>query len=802
MSCNCQNTSGSPSSFPCTCDDFQFPPALNIGAGLTDIPRQVAGFPEFRRAMLYAMRSKEPLNGWQATKPDDLGIMLLEMWAYVCDSLCFYDKVIAEEVYIGTASQRASLRKLVALLGYLPAPAVAGSAKLAAKASGRQPLVIPAGTAFRSGSFSGNPPQVFELDQNSTIDPFANNWQVLAPHAGVVVDAGADHLLVLPKIVPNEGAMLLLVDTALPANNIGLVVKDTSAIVGADGNKYTKITFTGPTNLSSGKLLSELQLLMSSKSVNINSSTPTTVQLEILDRQIKTNDYILISGVNDLQWYTVQQITQGANKLPDSTAKINGTIFTTPGVTTPATILTLDDNVGDTARGNPSIRGFNTIDWSDPQAAQLLVHYGMQTVGTISDEAALTLSDKGPFNFAAPLPVPANSPLSGDFLFQDINLNAAEITGTMNFENQAAAFSPDPNQSWDPDLILPVQLFGNVLAVSRGQTVSGEILGDGAATQANQTFKLQKKPLTYLPAPTALNNQGVKNTLTVYVNNIKWTEVPSFYGAGKTDLVYIVRQNDSGDSLVIFGDGIRGQRLPTGSSNIVANYRYGAGKASPPASSLNQVAKPVKGLQSVNNPTGASAGADAEPADGIRVYAPKSALILGRIVSIEDVQAVALAYPGVVAAQAEWRWEKTAQCPLIHVWYIGDVTIAPNLYKRIKDLADPTLALQVDNANPVPITLSLSVDIDPRYVAADVVTQVSQFLLDPANGLLTTGNLGIGNPIFRSQIFEAVLSVEGTLSVSGIYWNNSVFTKFAEAPVSGYYFDFTAALTVNNSGAS
>src|ERR1019366_1582330 len=99
---------------------------------------------------------------------------------------------------------------------------------------------------------------------------------------------------------------------------------------------------------------------------------------------------------------------------------------------------------------------------------------------------------------------------------------------------------------------------------------------------------------------------------------------------------YIVRQNDSGDSLVIFGDGIRGQRLPTGSSNIVANYRYGAGKASPPASSLNQVAKPVKGLQSVNNPKGASAGADAEPADGIRVYAPKSALILGRIVSIED----------------------------------------------------------------------------------------------------------------------------------------------------------------------
>jgi hypothetical protein len=799
MSCNCQNTNSSSTGFPCDCDDFQFPPPLNIGAGLSDIPRQIASFPEFRRAMLYAIRNKPALDHWQATKPDDLGIMLLEMWAYICDSLSFYDKIIAEELYIGTASQRTSLRKLVALLGYIPAPAVAGSAKLAANASGRQPLKVPMGTAFRSGSFNGNPPQVFELDNDTIIDPFANSWQVSAPHAGIVVEAGMDCLLVLPKIVPKADALVLLVDTITPANNIGLVVKDTSSIVGSDGNKYTKITFTTPTNLSSQKLLSELQLMTPSKSANISSSTSNTIQLEILDRQIRTNDPILISGVNDLQWYSVSQITQGVNTITGLTSTVNGSTFTAPDINTPATVLTLDDNVGDTARGNKFIRGYNTIDWSDPEVAQLVIHYGFQNVGKITDEAALTLSDNGPFNFAAPLQVPAISPLSGDFLFQDLNLNAVDVTGTMNFKNQAAAFSLDANQSWSPDLILPVQVFGNILGVSRGQTVSGEILGDGAATQTNQSFKLQKKPLTYLPVPTALNNQGVKNTLTIYVNNILWNEVPSFYGVKSTDQVYIVRQNDDGDSLVIFGDGIRGQRLPTGSSNIVANYRYGAGKASPPAGSLNQIAKPLKGLQSVNNPTSASIGADAQTADGMRVYAPKTALILGRIVSIDDAQAVALAYPGVIAAQTEWRWEQDSQTALMHVWYIGDPTVGPNLYKRILDLADPTLTLQVDNATAYPINLSLSVDIDPRYIPADVVTRVTQTLLDPVNGLLTTGNLGIGNPIFRSQIFEAVLSVPGTMDVSGIHWGKEVFSKFAQTPGSGNYFDFTAGLSVNNS---
>ena len=176
----------------CICDDFRFPPETIIYAGLTEIPRQVGTFAEFRRALLRAIsirttaslenhplwslrflieRDRDGLKetlaaigNWRGRHPEDFGMMLLEMWAYVCDLTSFYDDVLAHESYVRTARRRESLRKLVAPLGYIPRPAVAALAELSAFAEGRQVVTLPPGTAFRSGAFDGNPPQVFELD--------------------------------------------------------------------------------------------------------------------------------------------------------------------------------------------------------------------------------------------------------------------------------------------------------------------------------------------------------------------------------------------------------------------------------------------------------------------------------------------------------------------------------------------------------------------------------------------------------------------------------------------------------------
>jgi hypothetical protein len=91
----------------CPCDEQQEPGLEAIPAGLTALPRQIRAFPEVRSALLAAISDgKIALNGWTARGERDLGLMWLEMWAYVSDVLGFYDERIANETY-GANSGRA-----------------------------------------------------------------------------------------------------------------------------------------------------------------------------------------------------------------------------------------------------------------------------------------------------------------------------------------------------------------------------------------------------------------------------------------------------------------------------------------------------------------------------------------------------------------------------------------------------------------------------------------------------------------------------------------------------------------------
>ncbi|MEO1331738.1 MAG: hypothetical protein AAFW46_19020, partial [Pseudomonadota bacterium] len=110
----------------CPCDDRAFPGAPDIPAGLDRLPRQIATFAEFRRALLDGIDEQVALADWRARGGDDFGVMMLEWWAYVLDVLAFYSGEIATESYLRTARRDASLQRLVALIGYTPKPKLSG----------------------------------------------------------------------------------------------------------------------------------------------------------------------------------------------------------------------------------------------------------------------------------------------------------------------------------------------------------------------------------------------------------------------------------------------------------------------------------------------------------------------------------------------------------------------------------------------------------------------------------------------------------------------------------------------------
>jgi hypothetical protein len=252
-------------------------------------------------------------------------------------------------------------------------------------------------------------------------------------------------------------------------------------------------------------------------------------------------------------------------------------------------------------------------------------------------------------------------------------------------------------------------------------------------------------------------------------------------------MVYTVRQDDEGESWISFGDGLHGQRLSSG-AEVVASYRFGAEGAHPPASAINQISKPAKGLQSVKNPLPAFGGADAEPTENLKTYAPRSALLLGRVVSMKDMEALAAGFPGVSAVRGEWRWDLHSQRATAQLTYIGDGQIAAGLTKAVRNMADPATPITIVVAVPKAMRLSLSVKTDPRYLEADVLRKVREALLNSKTGLLAPERIGIGQPLYRSQVFDAVLAVKGTVSVTGIFINGHPFNQFAVVPGPAGYF--------------
>ena len=73
-----------------------------------------------------------------------------------------------------------------------------------------------------------------------------------------------------------------------------------------------------------------------------------------------------------------------------------------------------------------------------------------------------------------------------------------------------------------------------------------------------------------------------------------------------------------------FGDGVNGALLPTGTNNVVATYRYGAGAAAPAVETLTVIQSPQPGLEALRNPLQPTGGADAD--DPARAEDPRAAI--------------------------------------------------------------------------------------------------------------------------------------------------------------------------------
>jgi hypothetical protein len=317
-----------------------------------------------------------------------------------------------------------------------------------------------------------------------------------------------------------------------------------------------------------------------------------------------------------------------------------------------------------------------------------------------------------------------------------------------------------------------VTLNANVALATNGQTIQ-ETLGGGDATQTFQSFQLKQSPLTYITADSAT---GIASTLEIYVNDLLWSEVPYFYGQDPEAMIYITRQDDQGKTTVTFGDGNTGSRIPTGQGNITATYRMGIGLAGMVgANQLSQMTSRPPGVKSVTNPLAANGAADADSLEDGRSNATLTIMTLDRVVSLEDYQDFATAFPGIGKALATWTWNAQKRSVYLTVAGVDGALIDPtstlysDLMQAIWQSGDPDIPLNMVSYQPIYFLLEANIVVDPIYLTAEVVSAVEQALLDGYSFAAVT----FGQPVVLSEVITIAQNVDGVVAVDIVAFNLS-----------------------------
>lgn len=806
MSC-CDNMPAEPI---CPCGGFVHPRIITNPAASPALDYRVGVYTAFRHALLIArLDNNNPaitdetelsrndgvriVQVWRPTGEGDLALQLIEWWAYLADILTFYNERIANQDYLRTADLPESINRLICLLGYRPRPGIGAIGVVAALANGPKPFTLAKGFQIQNKPGPGKQPQVFELEKDLVVGAFATGPATqpqgdmeaeLAPDpaqlrtvqdrtkgvsASVFIEGSSS------AIRPGDRVMVLRQANSPKTSEPSLVVAAISAVdheKDARGKPITHIRFDAPGDIAKITDVRAYDLWTTRQSAHVfqYGVAPTTViaasggtvnvHLEAVTRQIKVGDPVLFEdpASNSPSPQLVNVAAYGevvfyANN-PSDPFNPPPAPKTDPehppiAIPIPHTQLTF-------ASGLAS--GWDT--------KSVLIRFGWKDLGVLIPDPTPALRDSSSSGSSS-TPITLQ-PSDGASSFPDVTADTPILVEDAIANGASGILGPGSNLRLAdpvPALIPPLRVLFNLLLVSRGKTVTNEVLGSGNTAIPGQEFVLQNAPVTYLSDKESTSGDNYSSTVRVWVNDLEWKEVRTFFNHPPNAQIFITREDELGKTHVIFGDGEQGARLPTGVNNIVASYRYGSGAEAPETGSLTVILQPRPGLKAIRNPVRVGGGADPDPPKKVRLLAPRSVLAFNRAVSAEDYEVIAAQAPSVVRARAAYAFDAIQQRPVVKIWVGDDSGAVDSAKKAVADTADPNRPFSVDLATQIVVTLGLTLVLDPRRELEKVRDAVHDALLDPDTGLFGLNVVGIGQAIYDSQVYAACLAVPGVQAI-------------------------------------
>lgn len=741
---------------------------------------------------------RRPLASLTTRSASDPSIALLDAFAVVADVLTFYQERIANEGFLRTATERRSVLELASAIGYTLDPGVAATVNLAftldAAPNTPRRVSLEPGLQVQSIPGPGELPQLFETVEALVARP---EWNVLRPRLKrpQPIGIGTDHLW-------------------LDGVGLRLKVGDALLVVGDER----------ATGVSGGDERWDFRIAHRVEPDREHGVTRVTLDRGLGWRRFR---YSVAPAEEGRRFYVFRGLTSlfGHNAakwetLPDATKALflPRVVWDPerPPTITEAQYPGWEPEELELAAKPPYLDLVGKLKDVTEGSWVVLISGGYAEVVRVDDLSMGTRSDflvTGPYTRVVVDPAAENLdkmdrrktvvyvdsdelPAGEQPIVEPVGGNRVELDGIVEglFEGQKLLFvgttvgggvarelavldavelSPDglstllilDNALRHEFDRLGVEILGNVVAASHGESSGEQVLGSGDAAKTHQRFALRKPPLTHATAATP---GGSEPALEVRVDGVRWDRLPTLHAQGPEARGYVVHIDDDGVSTVIFGDGRSGARLPTGAENVVAIYRSGLGAAgNVGADSLRVLKTKPLGVKAVDNPIAAKGGTDPESLADARANAPLTVLTLDRLVSITDFTDFVRGFAGIAKAQAAEIWSGERRIVHVTVAAEGGGALHPGdeLYEGLLDAIhahkDPTQLVRVGTYVPRPLRIAAEVLVDERYVAEDVLAAVEFALRDAYQ----FERRAIGQPATAADVVRVVHTVDGVAAI-------------------------------------
>ncbi|RZI94979.1 MAG: putative baseplate assembly protein [Variovorax sp.] len=805
-----------PGSEACGCCDgiaAETPQGVANRPGLSSINYRIGDHARFRASLHAALSSSKfgALARLRTRDDDDFSIGLIDAFACAADVLCFYQERIANESFLRTATERVSLQEMGKLVGYRLRPGVAAETWLAFALD--TPPAPPAGLAPEPGNFVTGVPARLALDTGLKVQSVPGpgekpqTFETVEP----LPEARAAWNAVRPWMSETRKPGRNDTHTYLAGVRNNLKAGDALVILGQEFVNNQNSNAWDFRVIDSVELQPEADRTMVRWKRGLGSIAPfmdpaQSPQVHVLRKRAAP------FGHNAPMWGSMSAVFR--REYPGG---VNATEW--PDFTLSKSVLAADTGLVDLDAVYAEVQngsyvvlakgGFNHA--SEPAPSGTYVElYRVSNVAEVS-RAEFALAGKvtrlrlrganyesqfrklvrevAVFAQSEALPLaayPVETPVSGDRIPAAVNaegllpgrrlvIRGARVGDGKEVTVQATLVATHPVDAGRCLLeIAPplpaalvrgsVVVHANVALASHGESVS-QILGSGNASLPFQRFELKQLPLTWR---SAANELGAAAELSVRVGDVAWVARPSLFGAGPNERAYVLSTDEQGRDFVVFGDGVRGARLPSRANNVRAAYRKGLGaEGNVAADKLTQLMSRPLGLKSVSNPAPAVGGTDPEAADAARQSILLTTRTLGRAVSVLDYEDFARAFSGIAKAQAQVLLLPAGPTVTLTVAGPGGASLGPSnpvwlhLLGALKASGDPYVPVRLLSYQASTFRLGLKVKRDPAWEIETVLAAVEAAL----RAHYAFDARALAQPVQQSEVIAVAQAVPGVVAV-------------------------------------